>query len=150
MNYEPVAGTIPHRVLAWLRSMDKVRHGYEPSTAEICEQLDLETAGFSNFMLRCRENGLTHARRDGRSLRWKLGDGMCDPDLYYRGTDEAPAYIESKPAKVSKAAVPKEFRVLLFEGKLLTAGMEIRDGVAIYEPEMLRELKRHTDWARAM
>jgi len=163
MTYEPQPGTIPHRVLVWLRSMAKVNPGKEPSTPEICEALDVDGAGFTAYMRPAREHGLVHTRRAtlGRFLYWRLGDGTPDPLLALRGRDKPiqrpePADQELKPgpmmpgvaATAESEALRNEFRALAWDGYLLATGMEVVNGVAIFTPEMVQVLKRQTDWIR--
>jgi hypothetical protein len=150
--YKPQPGTIPHRAVAWLRAMQAERPGYEPSTVEFCEALDVDTYAFTACMRMVRERGLVHTRKESpKVLRWKLGSGKPDPELtkpaHLASFD---ASVEGKvPAKVRQKTVPaSEFRALMWDGQLLATGMEIRDGVAIFTPEQVLTLKQHTDWVR--
>jgi hypothetical protein len=146
MAYEPQPGTIPHRAMAWLRAMAKCRPGYEPSSVEICAGLDIDPDGFVAYMRYVREHGLVHTRKApvGRLLYWRLGDGKQDPTLGWRRSPAVVAF----DAQVESAPVPTqpEFRALVWDGNLLATGMVIRDGVAVFTPEHIEEIKRLTAW----
>jgi hypothetical protein len=82
MSYEPQPGTIPHRVIAWLKEAERLEPGKEFPAVVICECLDIELAGFSSCMDRARVAGLVRARRPDpafRNLVWSLGDGKAMP-----------------------------------------------------------------------
>jgi hypothetical protein len=93
-----------------------------------------------------REHGVVHTRKApvGRLLYWRLGDGKQDPTLGWRRTPAVVAF----DAQVESAPVPMqpEFRALVWDGNLLATGMVIRDGVAVFTPEHIEEIKRLTAW----
>lgn len=148
MSYQPTPGTIPYRAIGWLKELAAARPEHEPSTSEICEALGISSDLFTGYMRPTRAHGAVHTRRGQgtRVLFWHLGDGKPDRtlDLAYR-PDLERAAAEPKPEPLPMNI---GFRVTLWDGHLLATGMEIRDGVAIFTPEMVRQLKTHTDWAR--
>jgi hypothetical protein len=157
MAYEPQPGTIPFRAIAWLRSMEKCRPGAKTSTADLCESIGVDSEGFTAYMATERRHGLAKAehQRGTKVLLWSLGDGK-PVDLEAREQDEplqrAPTALDLSGVSGSPfpPAVPDPtFRAVKFDGKLLVTGMEIRDGVAIFEPHHIPLLKQHTDWWRS-
>lgn len=170
MTYHPQPGTIPHRAVAWLRAQHSIYPDREYPTPELCEALDCETAGFTAFMSTARSHGLVQARfhaGEGKLLFWRLGDGEPVADIRGYARDEellstplplhVPLHVNREAGPlfpgVSTSPASEAMRARLhaieWEGKLLVTGMEIRDGVAIFEPEHVQQLKRHTDWWRA-
>lgn len=73
MSYTPQPGTVPHRAIAYL---EKQPAGTEFSTAALCEELGVDTDGFSTSMGLARKAGLVRARKEGRLLFWSLGEGQ--------------------------------------------------------------------------
>lgn len=156
MAYHPQPGTTPFRAVAWLRSMAKVSPGRKVSTVELCEAIGVETDCFTAYMASCRAHGLVHAEHQPgtKVLLWSLGEGQ-PVDLHApRERDEPLSQAvhvperrgEMFPGVAANAPLPSEFRALEWDGHLLVTGMEIRDGVAIFGPEQVLALKRHTDW----
>lgn len=145
MTYEPVPGTIPYRVVGWLKAQAKATGNLygEYSSVEIGSRLELDCADdFPNYLRRARERGAVHSRKDGRTLYWRLGDGTPDPQ--FGASPEVVAYDaavdEKEPCK------PPGFRAMRWRDHLLVAGVEVRDGVAIFKPEQVMKLKAQTDW----
>lgn len=156
MKYELQPGTTPFRAVAWLRSMAKVRPNYEPSTVEVCEALDVDVDGFTACMANARYHGLVKTSRRvgaGKVLFWSLGDGARTDDIR-SVKKEAPLHPRFEvdlsamraPLLPELAGPPPGFRAMPWDGNLLVTGMEVRDGVAIFTPEMVMGLKQHTDW----
>lgn len=76
MTYSPPAGTIPHKVIEFLRSKPA---GFEASTAELAEAIGQENLSLSPYLVAAREHGVL--KTDKRSptpgaqhtLFWSLG-----------------------------------------------------------------------------
>lgn len=167
MTYTPQPGTIPHRVVEHLRELADLFPRREPSTAEMCEALDIDSAGVTAFMRPAREHGLVHCRKKqatGKLLFWRMGDGTPDPLLGGRDMDSAliqPSAADASdhlngdarpgevlPGVAGTAPLRQEFRALIWEGQLLATGMEIIDGVAVFTPDQIDQVKRVVTWAR--
>lgn len=140
MAYEPQPGTIAHRACLWLRSMDKVRPGYEPSTVEVCEGLDIDTYGFVPCMRAAREAGIVHTRKAklgmGRVMLWRLGDGTPDPTLL-------PAVfvpVPDEPEKPLPEWRAPRFHPVAFGDQVLVKGVKIINGVAVFTPQQIAQL----------
>jgi hypothetical protein len=175
MTYEPQPGTIPYKAVAWLRAQDGVSPGRWYSTPELCERIDTEVECFSAYMRPAREHGLVHTEKrtaTGKLLWWRIGDGTpqfdkpphlaefdarLDGSRQGKRTQDEPqketpldlsgVHGEVFPGVAADAPLPVHgFRAIEWEGYLLATGMEIRDGVAIFTPEHVAQLKRHTDW----
>lgn len=158
MSYEPQPGTIQHRAIAWLRSAAKVRPGYAPSTVEFCTALGVDTENFSAYMRPAREHGIVHTSKASgcKVLFWRLGDGTPDPQITGRPANDAlprklaPRDLRAIPTSAFPPAPPiPVFRAVEWDGHLLVTGMEIRDGVAIFRPEQVEQLRERTAWWRA-
>lgn len=79
MSYIPQPGTLPARVITHLQSLAP---GAQLSTAELCDELDRDTNGFTTSMETALRAGLLKtSKRDGsRVLYWSLGDGVERPE----------------------------------------------------------------------
>jgi hypothetical protein len=77
VSYEPQPGTIPHRVIAWLRKHPT----QEPSTAELAEAVSCDPAGMASCMAPAVSAGLVKRSKVAgfRTLWWSLGDGKPLP-----------------------------------------------------------------------
>lgn len=150
MPYETQPGTVPHRVVMWLRAQAKATMDpdAEYSSFEICEALGLDPLiGFASSMRAVRDHGLVHTRpvmTDVKRLMWSLGDGTPDPGTYKR---KSPKAVKHRAPPVTIPAPPPSFRALALEGCFFVTGMEIRDGVAIFTPEQILTLRRQVDRA---
>jgi hypothetical protein len=143
MAYEPQPGTIPFRAIAWLRSMEKCRPGAKTSTADLCESIGVDSEGFTAYMATARRHGLAKAEHQRGTKEAREQDEPLQ---------RAPTALDLSGVSGSPfpPAVPDPtFRAVKFDGKLLVTGMEIRDGVAIFEPHHIPLLKQHTDWWRS-
>lgn len=159
MAYEPQPGTIPHRAVAWLRAMENLSPDRWYTTPELCAALDLETPGFTAYMQPCRAHGTvqTQQRPDtGKLLWWRIGDGtppaceVAQYDARVEATNPGKRTDLGDRQPLVDQWVPPQprpgFRAVEWDGHLITTGMEIRDGVAIFTPDQVLQLKRRTDW----
>jgi hypothetical protein len=157
VTYTPQPGTIPHKAVQWLQAMEKIAPGGEYSTPDLCDRIGVDAEGFTAYMAKSRKYGAVHVRRKpytGKLLYWRLGDGTPEADL--------PPDVAAHDARIDasqqghradlkgKSKRDHSFRVLAWDGRLLATGMKIKDGVAIFEPEQVRAIKRHTDWMVAL
>lgn len=141
MSYTPQPGTIPHRAVAWLRENGYDADSAGASTALVCEELGIDCSAFTHSMGTAVGHGLVERQAiegKGRVLFWRMAE---------RAPIASVARIAPIARLVSRPA-EGEFRSLMWEGQLPATGMEIRDGVAIFTPDMVQEIKRQTDWAR--
>lgn len=132
--YRPQPGTIPYRVIEWLRQ----HPDRNPVTAELSEAMGVEARGFTDYMRAARDRGAVHTSRSVMNkhvLHWRLGDGRPDPTIWPHGR---------KDEDDAEAWHPPKFRAVEFGGRLLVTGMAIRQGVAVFEPEQIAQLKRLT------
>lgn len=149
MAYTTQPGTFPHRVVEFLKLKPR---GFEISTAELAEVMDFDPEAVRQCLLNARKHGLVAARKVnnptcGVMLLWRLGDGkpeQRDPDVA-----RYDALIDNTNQGRRIDLERPDFRAIEFEGKLLVTGMRIIDGVAVFEPEQVLQLKRTTDWWRA-
>jgi hypothetical protein len=104
-TYTPQPGTIPHRVIAWLQRQPV---GSDFSTAEIADALNIEISGgsLSPFMQGAVKAGVVSTRKDGRLIRWSLGDGKPLPEPEDRELDEPLSKAPAIPADPSKWRLP--------------------------------------------
>lgn len=139
MTYQPQPGTIPHRVIAWLKAMEKAQPGkrVEVSSADLAEAMGVaDSRDIHYYLRRARDAGAVVTKGSIRMghhvVLWSLGDGTPVPKPH--------DYEPDRPLHASG------FRALDFEGRLLVTGMEIRDGVAIFTREQVLRLRAQTDW----
>jgi hypothetical protein len=148
MAYATQPGTFPHRVVEWLR---RKPDGFECSTAEIAAAMDFDMDAVAPCLVNARKHGALATRKVARPhgvmLLWRLGDGR--PEQRDPAVAAYDARVEAATQGKRNDLVPPQFRALEWEGKLLVTGMQIVDGVAVFEPHQVLQLKRHTDWWRA-
>jgi len=154
--WEPQPGTVPFRAINWLR-----RHGAgKPvATAVICDALGIDPNGFSTSMKPAIRAGVVSSqalRGFGHAYFWSLegaqppaadGDDSDDGEPARSAADIQPRPGPLFPGVTTVSPGEPEFRVTIFDGHLLATGMDIVDGVAVFTPEQLHQLKRVTDWA---
>lgn len=113
MTYEAQPGTIPHRVIAFLKMHPE---GTEFSTAELSEAIGHEGANLNGCCRHVVEAGALQARKregEGRVVYWSLGDGIPkrkdepeEPEKPRAPVKPPPAHPldwkKTKPAKVPK------------------------------------------------
>ncbi len=89
MPYEAVKGTLPHRVIEYLRSLGE---GAEASTTEIAIALELENArGLRSWLTPAVEGGALAVRVGGARMSfYRIGDGK---DLFAREADKTVAHV---------------------------------------------------------
>lgn len=78
MSYQTQPGTVPHRVVEFLRT----QKGKEFSTAELCDLLGIENSSFAGFMSTARGHGAVKAQRipnRGVGMFWSVGDDVPAP-----------------------------------------------------------------------
>jgi hypothetical protein len=95
--YTPQPGTIPHRAIAHLQSLDK---GAELATAVLCEEIGAQPNGFHACMLPAQRQGLVKTVKKLRISYWSLGDGrpvVHAPDLEPEEGAEPDALMPTRP-----------------------------------------------------
>lgn len=151
MAYATQPGTFPHRVVQFLKTKPP---GFEISSADLAEAMDFERYAVIPCLVSPRKHGALAVRKvegvvGGVCLLWRLGDGVPEHQEGEAAAVDASAEGSTPPPQGRRArSRAGEFRALMFENKLLATGMEIRDGVAIFTPDMILALKKHTDWVR--
>lgn len=105
MTYESQPGTIPHRVLAYMRSKPEIKRH---RTAEMCEALDIDPAIFAASMAQARKGGAVTAQEpepgEGRGFWWILGDGKGHAPEH---DEDAPMQRRVSVKAGAKLEVPK-------------------------------------------
>lgn len=154
MAYVTQPGTIPHRVLGYLRENPET----EFSTATLCEELDLDPSTFAATMKWAKVHGAVSARRipgRGPTMFWKLGDGKPEaPDPHIAAFDRLiddprGAKAAAKAALPTPAPAPEPFRAALWtDGSLILVGAAVRpDGAVILPKEQVMRLKSLIAWS---
>lgn len=142
MSYTPQPGTVPHRVLAYLRALPD---GIRPSTVELAEALSVDPAVVTATMPAALRDGQVQRHpfttASGRaSYRWTAVVGQPAP--------KAPAEVDDDPPRrklvpTYVALHPTKFNASLWlDGSLILSGIPVRkDGVVILDPEQAALLR---------
>jgi len=99
ITYKTQPGTIPHRAVAYLRTLPP---GTQKSTAELAHAIDADPETIVFTMRPARDAGMVNAEYvpgDKRRLYWSLGNGLQQPT-----PAEQP---DKQPAPTREAAKPK-------------------------------------------
>jgi hypothetical protein len=73
MTYIPQPGTVPHRIINWLKLQPI---GAEYSSAVLAEELGIEQSHVGPCLQAPMRHGAITARKDGRLMMFSLGDGI--------------------------------------------------------------------------
>jgi hypothetical protein len=101
MTYSTQPGTLPHRVVEFLKSKPQ---GAQFSTGELCDELAADRASFSALMVSAKKHGILRGvKKPGvLALFWSLGDGTpealpedYEPDEPLRTAPIAPPPVDS-------------------------------------------------------
>ncbi len=115
MTYQTQPGTVPHRVIAHLRTLPA---GATVSTADLCEALGVDDgAVISASMGPARKAGLVTGGAlpgKGRTFWWSLGAGRPEPDL---DDDDKPVQRRVPAAEAKPLEIPR-FATNAFGGPL--------------------------------
>lgn len=71
MSYEPHPGTVPYRVIEFLRG-----NPGQHETGAICKALDLVPASFTTLLSVAKQRGVVSAQRSGKTTLWSLPSGQ--------------------------------------------------------------------------
>lgn len=100
--YTPQPGTIPHRVIEYLR---RAAPGTSIATAPLADELDVSSSSILPCMGPAIRDGLVKRERVDGIIHWSLGDGTPPPAAPDAEDDhEMKSKIVLTPAAVAKAA----------------------------------------------
>jgi hypothetical protein len=171
MAYQTQPGTLPHKVVEYLRA----HPGEEFATAVLCDEFQTDATSFAKSMENPKKHGLVKSRRKpqhGLSFWWSLGDGQAAPLPHDYEPDEPmprrqapitprpgplfptaagaefdPSYWVPRftPGEVKPAAqVQPSFRAALWtDDSLIVIGAEVRpDGSVVLAPAQTAQIRR--------
>jgi hypothetical protein len=135
MPYEALPGTIPHRAVEHLKTLDE---GSELSTVDFAAALEVEPHAFVQCMGAPRKHRVVNVRRSdsrGRALLWSLGTGQPVATL-----DDEVDESEDTPFNAA----------LWADGELVIYGAtENTDGSVTLSPDQVTKVKRLIAWSAA-
>lgn len=151
MPYETQPGTLPHRVVEYLKRQPE---GAEFATAVLCDAMDVtggHVHGFPTVMAPARQAGLVKVRTKpghGRTFYWSLGDGT-PLQQEVKADPEGAAPEEEGDAPAGEAM--QEFQAAAWaDGDVDLYGLiELDDGGFRMTPTMVAKLKRLIAWMPA-
>ena len=114
MAYELQPGTLPHRVVNWLKLQPI---GGEFSSTQIAEEIGASLEGFASTLQTAKSHGVLRMRKELRVCYWSLGDGTPEPLPFDLERDEplhvAPVapVLKGLPQPVFKLRKPKVEKV---------------------------------------
>ena len=91
MAYELQPGTLPHRVVNWLKLQPI---GGEFSSTQIAEEIGASLEGFASTLQTAKSHGVLRMRKELRVCYWSLGDGTPEPLPFDLDRDEP---LHTKP-----------------------------------------------------
>lgn len=108
MTYELQPGTIPYRVVTWLKLQPK---GAEFTAATIGEELGIEKGNIQPCMKLAVKHGVVAFRKESGMLYWSLGDGKAasrpDDDDHDEPLHKAPVAPDLSRASIFPTLPPK-------------------------------------------
>lgn len=156
MTYKTQPGTIPHRVLTYLKSQPE---GAEFTSVQICEAIGCDADNFAYLMRRAIKGGALKMRMKpgfAKLLFWSLGDGKPLPEPEDH-EDDAPLPRKPAPAPRPGPLFPsvfppkesQEFRAALWtDGSLILCGVDVRpDGSVVLPAAQTAQVKNLIAWS---
>lgn len=104
MTYQPQPGTVPYRVITWLKLQPK---GAEFPSAVIAEELGIIPSHIPASLDVPAKHGAIARRKEGNLILWSLGDGTPLPQPFDLERDEPLNPLPSPKAKPAERPKPK-------------------------------------------